>query len=441
MDTQIVNDMANVTHLNALNANAVMLGDNLAVKPWESITRKRGNSDHARWSTNDNYPADVLEKVRLHPFIARVINRKVEIMSSGVLQYGYYEGYDADGEEIFVRFDHPRIKRFMQLNNLLSYKIDAFRDLYMWNNCWPSFTKNAELKEIIEISCFDAATCRFKNQNKKTGLKDAVYIDFDFPKWTEETRREIPLIDTYWRNYEDLRNAKDKQLAYFLTMSQNLNKYYQDCDWHNIFTSDIFDWSTAIPKFKLSWMNNQMSPKFVVHVPDSWWEWKYPGFNDKAKYSLAKRKEFMTKEFNNFNTMLTGVEKVGKTLVATYKTDDANKVFAKWEIVPIENKNLSGEFIEDSQEVNSIVLTAMGMDNTLMSTPGKGIAAGSGSDKRVARNNFIIDNEIFAQRVCEPLDVTSVFNNWTGPAGQPVVWRLKYRMVETSNNITPDKRP
>ena len=83
---------------------------------------------------------------------------------------------------------------------------------------------------------------------------------------------------------------------------------------------------------------------------------------------------------------------------------------------------------EDSQESASHVFTAGGVAPTLMGIqPGKNMGAGSGSDARVAFNNFISTSTFEQHLVLEVLHFIRDYNGWP----ENLEFRFKQPLIMT----------
>lgn len=437
----IVNETASLAYL---RHHQMIVASAPAVQPaspsTDAVKTDFITTDYSPWGDSNDYPQWVFEQCQANTIIPATLALKANLMSSGGISYGTVTGRDDKGAEIFAPEFNDKIELWLSANNLDKYLQEAFRDMYWFNHAFPDFGLNDKHNYIAQLTVQEAWECRFSRQNPKTGLKDFVFIDANWPQGKNETWSKIRCLDPYWDIQRQIGRYKDDHFIYPLFFSTPGKKYYNDAPWHSVILSKWLEVAGEIPKFKAQIMKNQMHLKYVVYIPMSWWEWKYPGWNTN-KYTPEARRTIESTERTNFNNVLTGVENVGKTLFLTYKDDKYAKEYATWKIEVLNSKIDSGTYLEDSQEASSHILFALGVDGTLIgNSPGKTMGAGSGSDKRVAHNIFILQNKPFQDLVLRPLQEISRFNKWIGANGRPVVWRMNNQLITTQNDTTPTNR-
>ena len=414
-----------------------------ALPQYDTLQRKESSSKtYKPWGTSDDYPVVVESKVRQHPFLRSVLNYEADAMAGGELQYGT-ESISETGETIFTRTSITEVEEFLTRNNIESFRLEVLRDLYKWNNAFVTMVRGAaDRNKIVQLFALDAHECRYSWQNNKTGLKDYVYVDANFGRQSVSTpQKKIKLIDPYYWDYDAYRNDTAKQFAQPLYFASSGEKYYQRADWHSFIDSLWFDIVIKIAQFKSSVLDG-MHLRLVVHIPDKWWEWKYPGFNDKKLYSPEAKKAVMQKEADYFDQVLSGADKAGKVLLATFMSNNMGKPETQWTVQVVDNKFPDGAYNEDSAEASLMMLFAQRVHGAVIgNTPGKSqSSSGSGSDIRVASNQFVLNNKVYDHKQLEPLRFITMFNKWTAN-DKLIKWRIVHQMIETSNNIPPEKRP
>ena len=168
----------------------------------------------------------------------------------------------------------------------------------------------------------------------------------------------------------------------------------------------------AIPEFKKQLFINQLSIKYVIEADIRYWSWKYPDWAEKKE---SERKGIIAEELDAFEKTMAGTNGAGKSILTVTMPDPQNpgntiKVFT---VTAIDDKIKSGLYIEDSQEASSHIYTALQVDPTLSGiSPGKGIGAGSGSDKRVAYNAFMATHSFHQDLLLEVLNFIRDYNGW-----------------------------
>jgi hypothetical protein len=379
------------------------------------------------WETSNNYPREILKKMD-GTIIPAALDFKSRACRSGGLVYGYVKGFDKSGREIFEPANIPDINTFLADNDLDSYFEEAFNDVFAFSHSFVEMIRNESRKKITTIVAQEATDCRFGVPNAKSNLINSVFVDGLWPDATKETWKKAPCVDTYFDVQGQIEALTRLKFMYPIRYSSYGRAIYQKPAWHSLFATKWPDLVKQIPEFKYYVMNNQMTVKYLIYVPDTWWNWKYPGFDKKKE---AERVKIMDAELERFNNVLTGVKNAGKALLMTFKTYADGKEYAKWTVQILEDKLMSGAYIEDSQEGNMTILFNLNLDPVLIgNTPGKNMGAGSGSNDRVAFNKFIITHKPYQDKVLKPLDVIARYNKWSTPE-KMIQWRFNNYLIAT----------
>jgi hypothetical protein len=424
----ILNDDASVVFIP--NAKAITtLGSKPKENPSSPVKTDFNTTEYEPWGLNNDYPQEVLDKVNKNSIIPSTLMWKANQMSSGGIRYGHIRGYNKDGTEIFEPADIPAVEDWQEENAPELYLEETLRDLFWWGNAFADFYLDEKRKQISCMINQEAIHGRFSRQNKRTGRKDWVYLSGMWPNANAENWKKVSCLDPYFAVQDQMKFGTKMRYMYPMSFSSPGDTYMQRASWHSIIDSLWLDIAEKIPEFKKALMDNQMHIKYVIHVPESWWKWKYKTWD---KMTDAAKKAVQIEELRNFNKVLTGVKNVGKTLMLTFKHDAYGKQYTKWEVVPLQDKIQSGAYIEDSQECSSHILYSLLVDGTLIgNSPGKGMGAGSGSDKLRANNIFVINNKVYLDKALKPFSVVSKYNNWTGKKKEKIVWRGQSYLLAT----------
>jgi hypothetical protein len=211
--------------------------------------------------------------------------------------------------------------------------------------------------------------------------------------------------------------------------------YYQLAHWDSVRSGGWLDVANSIPEFKQYMFKNQISLRYHVQIPTSFWTWKYP---DWESYTTEQKVKSMKQEAKFFEDTMTGTKGSFKTLITSYIADEvAQKEYGKWIVTELGAKNNSNLYIEDSGEASSHLLYALGMDPTLVGySIGKGMGAGSGSDKREAFNMYQLQCQMDRDIILEPLEFIRDYNNWD----PKLRFKFRYGMLKTADKLKPTER-
>jgi hypothetical protein len=417
---------------------------NMSQKPSKSpatpVEKDNSSNEYIEWGDNNDYPDTVEEKIRENSLIPSVLFFKASHIAASEINYGISNGFDKHNNAIYKRIEHEEIEEFFTLNNKQLFIDDLLRNLITFHIAFADLYQNKEKTRIVAVSAHDSGDIRFSRQNPKTGHKDYVYIDANWPDGSTKTWQKVRNIDPYWDVQGQLKNLPDTRFVYPVFFNFTRRKYYPFTPWHSIINSYWLDVAKKIPRFKAHLMDNQMTVSYVIHIPRDWWAWAFPDFEKKTE---ADKKTIRNQVAQQFSESLSGIKAAGKVLMMDFKGDPSSyNKFTKWEIQPMKNDIKEGAYIEDSQEASDHILFALAFDGTLIGkTPGKSIGAGSGSDKRLADEIFFKNNRAYILKVIEVLQLITDFNQWKTKSGQRIRWFHSETISTTLNNINPEDRP
>lgn len=383
----------------------------------------------AYWGDTNTQPQDVIKALEKTPWVDTVLDWKGRALYGQGVMWGKVNGINPDGSEIFEPVKDPKINEFMRRSNFdRSYLVPACRDLYKFYNVFPEIILSNDRSQIVNINCQDASFCRWEKQDAN-GIVNYCYVNADWgkPNGTVENSKKIPVIDPFWDPAETLRARKGSyNYIYPLSYPTSGKVYYALPHWNSIRTSGLLTWSNAIIKYKQTLMNNQISVKYLIETTLEYWIFKYPKYDS---LTPEEKQQIILSERQNFDKYLMGETNAGKSMMTIMLLDPITKAqIPGLRITPIADVMKDGAYIEDSQEASSHLLYALGVDGTLIgNAPGKGMGAGSGSDKRVAFNNYNSLHDIHRDILLEPLYLIRDYNKWD----PELEFRFKYPIIMT----------
>lgn len=392
----------------------------------------------AYWGDDNLFPQNVIADVEFNTIIGPVLDAKVRALYSSGLATYRKTGYDDNGDPILKRVDYQPFVDFCKRNSMTRYLIESITDFYYFYNCFPEFVLSKDRKQITHLTSQAAEECRWELQDDN-GSINYCYINASWEMFSNENDKYtvvVPTFDPYFDPIETLRERTDSwKYIYPLSYPTPGKKYYQLAHWNAIRKSGWLDLAKAIPEFKKALMENQLSIKYHIKIPDYWWKWKFPEWD---KYTADKRKVCIEEEIKKFNTALKGTKGAGSTFMSTFRfNEQTGKEYPGWIIEPLDDKLKDGVLIEDSQEASTHILFALGFDGTLIgNTPGKGMGAGSGSDKKAAYNIHLAMCQSHEDILLEPIRFIHDFNGWD----PEIVYKFPRNFLKDDNQKTPSQR-
>ncbi|RNI27667.1 hypothetical protein EFA69_16240 [Rufibacter immobilis] len=420
-----------ISSLNAIVTTHSTIAHNPYTPQDENAKKNAIDKKIAKWGKNNLFPQEVMRDIDKNPELSATIYWKSNAIISGGLVYGHVD-IDANGNERLVREIDPAVEEWNQSTNIDRYLRESSLEFYKFWNVWPTIMMNKGYDYISSLYCQESAFSRWGVQNED-GVIEEAYFNAQWeknPRISAKTTKQIPVIDPYFQAVEQLKEeAKKRQVAewiYPIAGTSSGYTYYQVAPWNSIRNSAWLEVANAIPVFKAALMKNAITVKYHIKVPDYFWSWKYPEWETKPEEEKTKLQK---KEYQRFTEFLTSAENAGKTIFTVFKTTAEGTEWAGWKIEEISDKTKDGAYLEDSQEASSHIFFSQGVDPTLIGrTPGKGLGAGSGSDKRVAYNIWIANSKPEMDLLLEPVDFCYRFNGFKSKVtGRPYkLWFKNY---------------
>lgn len=383
-----------------------------------------GNGDDIYpWGDSNTLPHQIIADARKNTIIPSTLAWKAEALYGSGVGFGYKE-YQGDKEVLVPAQDKfPEIRAFFESRKMRRYIRQSSKAYYWFKNIFPELVLSKDRKQIVSIASQRPEYCRYKREKDDSPGRRSVKNVVVDANWEDghtniDTKygTVVPLIDPYRgggpqdNDVEWLRTQSGYKYIYPVCDPTPGTTYYQEAEWHTVRTSGWLKIVEEIPKFKGALLENQISPKYLIEISTWWWNWKYPNFED---FTTEKKKELMEAELTRFNDFMAGSANAGQSLMVTFNSDPSrDKEYPGWKITPIKNEIPDGIYNTDSQEGNSHLMYALGVDPVLRGfTPGAKMASG-GSEKRVAWNNHLLVTKPHQDDILEPLEFIRDYNGW-----------------------------
>lgn len=377
------------------------------------------------WGVNNDMPDELIRNAFKNNVVASNLDFNSRIgYGENVMPVRIY--VDENNELKYrpvVRSEAPEVFQFLEDNNYNYIQSELSHDLSLLNNGFVELIFNKHRTKIVQIRHKEAAYSRLEVMDDDGVIKHHGYCS----NWRDTANNKVvatPLLD-FGNPIYDLklrmgkivgakgRNKKteDNRFIMHIAPPSPGRFYYQKAYWWSIFESHWFDFSCAIPEFKMNLMKNQMVLKYHIHIRSGFFKDLYQseGISDKEK-QLDRRKLF----FKQMEDFLAGKENAGKNLISEVDYNIINKGLEVKDIKieAIESFIKGGEMIEDSEEASNAICYAMGVHPSLQgASPGKGKTI-NGTE---ARELFIIKQHLmspFRNLLLQPLKIAKAINGW-----------------------------
>ena len=369
------------------------------------------------WGKDNLWPQKAWEEIESNDVAPAALDWKKRALISGGLIYG--ARYMEDGEEKFMQLMLDEVDDFLENSCINSLYLPASaHNIYAYKTFFPKlvFDRKSviEFKRIKEIYSDDPHFCRMGKQGKR-GWITQVFTSGKFKDEpiSPDDLKPHPSIDRFGNIERQLREAKTHM--YFPMFNRlNGNVAYELPSWYGLKNSKWLELAKHIPIWKASLMSTAANIKYQFIIHPDYWELKYKDSWEKMKEEdRFKKKQAEVKEVLK---AITGNDKAGKAHFTEWMMGDNvdGEPLPAWTIKRIENgAKQGGDYIEDSQEADFHIIRAFGVDPTLIGqTPGSKMGSGSGSDKRVAFNHYMLLCKPEQDAICEPLQWAAKFNGW-----------------------------
>ena len=381
-------------------------------------------------------PVEVMALIGRNPVASAALEYKIELGYGMGVQYGHFERNN-DNEKNFVEdFDNTQINDFFERNDINSLILEQLIDVNWFNNSFLELILDSESpdkRKIVEINHLEAVFSRLEEMNPDTGrIENHFYsaewstAHFDLNKITItpvlETKRPIQDMEErigrkplrHGKGKGDLKDEKKERYVLLSNIPTPGRTYYQRPTYYSIIESGWIDFANAIPEFKKSLMQNQITVKYHIEIHVDYFQGIFAKEGQKTVEEQAVR---VKKEFKDINDFLSGVENTGKSWISYYRSEPTGSgkrdEVSMIKINVLDNKLKGGDYLDDSHEASSMTYTAFKVHpNVIGVIPGKTTSNLSGSDKRELERLAQAKLKPVRDRILRVLYLIKQINHW-----------------------------
>lgn len=348
-------------------------------------TKKSGKA-FVPWGDDNLFPELVREIVQKNTILAPRLNLKINRIYSGGIMWGVLE-YDAQGNEKFMpqmnTDEGMKIRAWLRAQQYQGLIYTAISNQVIFQQGWVELVMDNARKNVLRAKAHKARHCRHGWQNDN-GVIDKTFVYGDWNKDAQgKGAAEVFTVDPTFDVVGQIRESRQQNIMLPLAMPDVLSDYYALAPWDSARQSKWLDVTNEIPRLKAAIMKNQISPKYRIRISRAYWDLRYPTWSSmEAPDKKAAWEAFQAE----IKASLSGSDNAGKSIISiNHYAPGSNKEIEGVIIEPLGFEFKDGQYIEDSNEASTHILTALGEDPTLSGNgPGKNFGAGSGSDKKVA---------------------------------------------------------
>ncbi|MFK5893721.1 MAG: hypothetical protein QM504_10925 [Pseudomonadota bacterium] len=368
---------------------------------WEPENRQK---DWAFWGPTDTRPQDILKAVEKNVVASSGLEWLINAFYGGGLVT--YKKEIVKGKELLHRENFTEFEDFKE-ENFFDETLEQFiTDAMFFGWKVPEFYlgQGKYSSKIVKVNALDVSFSRWGKMQPGRRSINQLFYSAQFPTAKDHQIDHSPVFDY----------AKPFTNRKFVHRSRYVGPgrlYYPKRAWHSIIDSGWMAISNNIPGVKQSLLKNAMAIKYHIRIPKTYWKdqvknWDKLTTEDQKKARMAKMHEM--------NDFLTGSDNVMKTFFSHFAVDRTGKEIPGWEIIKIDNSIPDGTLTIDQAEANAMILFALNLDPTLKGAglPNTKQSAGSGSDKREAKEIFTSNLGLQRRRFLDWLYFLRKFNGW-----------------------------
>ena len=392
-----------------------------------------GKIEISDWGLNNNFPntGDVTINS------VSVLNSGLKFTRNFTLGQGIFPvtviGYDNNGDEILKPVDDHKLRHFAQSRMVRRYLEKATRDYLKFGPAFVQLLPNADGSQLVGINTINAKYCRLSVANKN-GTIDKCVVSGKWPE-TPSSKTEYSVYDVLdeYDPAADLQRRKwgkktaGKSFIQVIRDSWSNNEYYSTPVWWSAYTAGWIDIAQKIPAFLQKAYENQITWKWHVQIPYTFWDKKFPEGNYK---DVSLRQADIEKYMDEIEDNLCGTENANKPLFTMFEMNPQGKVEEQWIVKPLENKLNSEQDLISSAAANSEILFSLMINPNVLGAgmPG-GTYAGNqgGSNIREAFLVNIANAWLDRQNLLDPLETYIRYNG----ADENIEWRFRNTILTT----------
>ena len=361
------------------------------------------------WGVSNDFPQQAAKEIES----TSVLNTGLKFLRNLTLGQGIYPctvtGYDDEGNELLAPVNDANLKRFINSRMVRRYMEKVLRDYLKFGNGAVHFVPGVTSGTVVGLNPINALYRRY-TEFGSLGSCDCLISGY-WPNSASgaEDLQVIPVLSEYDSDMhaEVLRFVGKMKNGFIFPVRDSWSNedLYGMPVWWPAFVCGWVEIAHMIPAFLKKAYRNQVTWKWHVQIPYSYWEKKYPV----NKYTPDKRKEAISKFMDSIEQNLCGLDNAEKPLFTNYAINEMNgKIEEEWKIKPLENKYQGSDNLPVSAAANSEILFALMVNPNVLGAgmPG-GTYAGNqgGSNIREAFLVNIANAWIDRQNILDPLEL------------------------------------
>lgn len=303
-------------------------------------------------------------------------------------------GYDDKGNEVLMPIEDKNVIEICNSRMVRRFLEKSSRDYFKYGCATTLLSPNSK-GEIVGLQSLNSLYTRYTLPDVYGNYKTIVSGCFPGSPGINEDKPQV--FDTLndfdpelFIRLKDPSGKVKKPIAMSIKDSWSNNDFYSEPVWLPAYRLGWVDIARQVPVFLKKAYENQITWKWHVKIPYSYWEKRFP--KDDPRYDTPeKRRIAINKEMDSFERNLCGVDNAEKPLMTHYATNEANgRIEEEWKIEPLDNKYKGGENLVTSAAANSEILFSLMINpNVLGAMPSGNYGSNQGGSN--IREAFLVN--------------------------------------------------
>lgn len=340
------------------------------------------SSEISPWGDANDFPDKLREETTKSAFALSLLEDYLLPIHYGIGIIPFIKESTEKGKFQITPYMDDQIRTFFKYSNINRLQKQIIGDYEWMRNYFPALVMDKTGKKIGYAKAFSPWDSRFAKMDKSDGQIKKLFLSANWPNPATEEMTEVPVLD-YDLPAVDLLNQKPKPGDTFILRTQLLlrgKKYYDEAPWHALLTTWL-PIANSVPAIKKAIINNQMTLKYHVKIPESFFDKKAKKQYNKGwdQISGQEQVKLMKEIIDFFNEYFAKVEASGSSLITRYSSNKDGKPVDDFIIDVIDSKIMDGQGLADNFQANMEIAQGMGFSPSLIGRTKGGSEQGSGS--------------------------------------------------------------
>jgi hypothetical protein len=343
-----------------------------------------------------------------------VLNTGLKFLRNLTMGQGIFpcrvKGFDDSGNEVLEPITDVGVSSFLSGRVVRRYMEKILRDYLKFGVGFVQLIPSVTGMNFAGINTVNALYCRLTRQKNN---EQYCIVSGKFPD-TPDDYTKMRVLMEYDPEWElgFMRGKMKGSLIYPVRDSWSNNDYYSCPVWWSAHLSGWVDIAQHVPKFLLKAYKNQVTLKWHIQIPYSFWEKSFP-FSEYPEGS-DERKQAIQKYMDSVENSLCGEENAEKPLFTMFSTNESNgRVDEEWKITALDNKSRDTDKLVTSAAANSEILFSLMINPNVMGAgmPGGAYAGNQGGSN--IREAFLVNVAnawIDRQNILDPIECYLRYN-------------------------------